>query len=167
MAHSTPDFFCYVIYHCNVLLTKRKFIHANARKHWKIHNCTFGYSRIFFSVVVVGGKPHSRNTRKASVIFREKARVFTRAFFRVRSHPAKPSLWWPLETQRRNLYNSFTAPINFWRCLGIRMDHLRATYGVLNISLSPSSVRKTTCFLTIYESKCIATPKKIRKIWRK
>jgi hypothetical protein len=33
VAHSTPDFFCYVIYHCNVLLTKRKFIHANARKH--------------------------------------------------------------------------------------------------------------------------------------
>ena len=117
--------------------------------------------------VACGTFTHSRNTRKASVIFREKARVFTRAFFRVRSHRAKPSLWWPLETQRRNLYNSFTAPINFWRCIGIRMDHLRATYGVLNISLSPSSVRKTTCFLTIYESKCIATPKKNRKIWRK
>jgi len=34
------------------------------------------------------------------------------------------------------------------------MDRLRATYGVLKLSLSPSFFRKTTLFSTIYESKC-------------
>ena len=47
------------------------------------------------------------------------------------------------------------------------MDRLRATFDVLKMSLSPSFIHKTTFFSTVSKSKCVATPKKNRKIWRK
>ena len=47
------------------------------------------------------------------------------------------------------------------------MDRLRATFDVLKMPLSPSSIHKTTFFSTVSKSKCVATPKKNRKIWRK